>query len=126
MAEPVLDKASISGFFLVPESKNYHGICGRLMAIERDIAGVTEVDHEFAQPWHVDEGPPDVGAGFQRGETGSDKLGRAASGLLAVKKRRQRSRPRAAASVTIRCGKPAIPAEHQFPKWSARPAPLGR
>lgn len=59
---------SIPGLFLVSKGQHIHCVGAWVVAIECNIARVTEANQQFAQWRQVGEWAADLGAGFQQGE----------------------------------------------------------
>ena len=58
----------------MPEGQDIRRIGGRLVAVQSDIAGITEGNHKLAQLWHIRKRSTDVGRGFQKQKVPLDGL----------------------------------------------------
>lgn len=61
-------------FLLVPEGKHKHGINICFVSVQRDIAGISEADHQFSQFRQIINGPANFRVRFQEREMPLDGL----------------------------------------------------
>ena len=64
----------MSRFFLMPEGQYIHHIVGRLMSIQRDVAGIPERYHQFAQLRHLRERATNFRRFLQQKDLPSDSI----------------------------------------------------
>ena len=71
----------MASFPLLSEGEDIRGVVGWLVAVQGDIAGGAEGDHEFAQFGHVGQGSADAGGAFQQQELVRDGPAGASGGV---------------------------------------------
>ena len=80
---------ALSRLPLMAERQDVHGIGGRAVAIERNVAGITKANNQLAPARHINDRTANLRAGLQQCELPFDDLTCASRGLAVSGKQKQ-------------------------------------